>query len=548
MTDTEGPFPHRETGFALVLSLLFTGIVLLIVVSTAASLVTGSRQGGANERVAYQALLVSESGLNTLPRRAAEYIRTKPYTGTTQSDLQTWLTGSSSPANVGGLRAELNASTARPAASGNTITALTARSATTFTVESRGTSGSGTKTTLQDFAVNDRTLPPGVRPNSGVIAVPRIMASGSSSIRPVAMAGVTTTSSTVTVGTTRTTLAVNSVAALRSGDYITAGGATLRIDAVTAGTNTLTVTKVLPSGGAGVTISSRSDVNLLPNAVSQTAAPVATSMTVSVTNVTDFRPGEPVSMKIGSTVYAGTVQTINAATKTATITWSTSPLPTSIPEGTPIGRNMLAMSSAGTVGIDPQASTKLGNFQGISQGTVTNDCTATNACAGSGTVSRTVTPSQFTQALFGLTDAELNDLVPLTTTTPAFASSRSRDINVGILRISAAMYNQIIDSNKTYTGVIIIEDAVTQNLTGTTVNGLLYLRGGMNGTGGNAPKFTGSMVVNGSIAVYGSPNDTTSVLSGNVAVNYNAVQLRVNLGSVTGSKRLDAVSGTWRQQ
>ena len=66
------------------------------------------------------------------------------------------------------------------------------------------------------------------------------------------------------------------------------------------------------------------------------------------------------------------------------------------------------------------------------------------------------------------------------------------DINVGILRITAAMYNQIIDSNKTYTGVIIIEDAVTQNLTGTTVNGLLYLRGGMNGTGGNAPKFTGS--------------------------------------------------------
>ena len=88
MKDIERSPSNRTEGFALVLSLLFTGIVLLILVSTAASLVTGSRQGGANERLAYQALLVSESGLNSLPRRSAEYVRKIPYAGSTKDDLQ----------------------------------------------------------------------------------------------------------------------------------------------------------------------------------------------------------------------------------------------------------------------------------------------------------------------------------------------------------------------------------------------------------------------------------------------------------------------------
>jgi Tfp pilus assembly protein PilX len=60
---------HAQQGVALVVTLLFTTIVLMIVVSTTATMTLGARKGGVNERSAYQALLAAESGINTFAVR-----------------------------------------------------------------------------------------------------------------------------------------------------------------------------------------------------------------------------------------------------------------------------------------------------------------------------------------------------------------------------------------------------------------------------------------------------------------------------------------------
>ena len=46
-TSHGGRFSRPEQGVALVVTLLFTGIVLMIIVMTSATLVTGARSGGA---------------------------------------------------------------------------------------------------------------------------------------------------------------------------------------------------------------------------------------------------------------------------------------------------------------------------------------------------------------------------------------------------------------------------------------------------------------------------------------------------------------------
>ncbi|MFC3835390.1 MULTISPECIES: hypothetical protein [Deinococcus] len=533
MTDTEGPFPHRETGFALVLSLLFTGIVLIMVASTAASLAGGSRRGGVDERRAFQALLIAESGINSLPRKAGEYVRTKPFTGSTVAELQIWLTGSSSVTNAGGLRGYLAATAP---ATGNAVSALTALTATTFTAQSTGTDGQATKVVLHDFEIRPRLLPPGLRPNSGIISRPRIQAGGSSSVTTEFSPAVTTVvGNNVSNGST-VTVPVASTAGLETGDYVTISGSTYRVTALTA--SSISAARVISAATPPSKLSG--DVGLVLNPVT-TALPTVSAAGQTVLHtptVTSFRVGETITVGQGVSSRRATVQALDAAAGTLSVTWVAG-APTTVAEGTALTRDVTAMSSAGQVTIEPSAKNKQNNFYGYTGGVKTNDCTTNTSCSGSDNAAlAAASGSEFTRLLLGLTDAELNDLVPLT---PAPSSPLPNNTNVGILRIAANDYQKFFKSNSTYSGIIIVDGVMTSNVTGTTIHGLVYFRDDVEGT------FNGSATVYGAIAVRGGALNVNNVLSGNLSVHYDAVTLQQIFTTASGSRQYAPVAGSWRQ-
>ncbi|WP_309571801.1 pilus assembly PilX N-terminal domain-containing protein [Deinococcus sp.] len=533
MTDLERLPSNRTEGFALVLTLLFTGIVLLIVVSTAASLATGTRQGGANERRSYQAMLVAESGLNTLPRQAGEYVRSCPYTGSSLPDLQSWLTGSACATNAGGLRAYL---ISHLPATGNTLT-LTALTGSTFTATSNGLATTAKKIIAQDYVINDRTLPPGLRPRSGLISRPNITGSGNASVLPQNLNNTVTTVAGTAVSvpalSPSATVNVASAVGLNIGDYVTINGSTFKISGING--NTLSLIRVPGPSNTALTLSG--NVNLVFNAVAANYTGVSSSTSLKISNLTDFALGETVN--IGT--QQAKISTINYAMNVATFTWVGSP-PSTLSEGTPVTRDVTALSSAGTIDVN---ASKIDNYQGITGGVAANDCTKTGKtvnCVGAGDpvlqgagLTQTSTSLSFTQLLFGITDQELSDLVPL-------SQAPFTAMNGGIRRINAADFSTAIKGT-TSTGVLIVDGDVDTNMNGTTIfNGLIYIRGNAIGFG------NGNFTLNGSLAVRGSTTSRDTNILGSLAINYNAVTLRTVMEDATGSKELNVLPGTWRQQ
>jgi hypothetical protein len=323
---------------------------------------------------------------------------------------------------------------------------------------------------------------------------------------------------------------------LNKGDYITASGTTLRIDGISG--TALSVTRVLPTGTSVTSVTG--NVGLILNAAAETPTLITSTMSIKASNVTDFSAGDTVTFGSGGNARGAVVNSINAANGTVNVTWSSNS-PSSIPEGAVISRDVYAMASGADVYVSTGAKSQLDSYKGISSGTIANDCKTSATCTGeyNTAISNTTTSSSFTQLLFGLTDNELNDLVPLTS---APAVPLESGTNVGILRINAADFSNFFKSNGVYTGVIIVDQNLSGNVNGTTLNGFLYLRGGMDG------KFNGSMVVNGGVAVNGDPATTTNVLNGSININYNAVDLRLAMTTAAGSKEVDTIPGTWRQQ
>lgn len=506
------------------LTLLFTGIVLLIVVSTTASVVTGSLQGGASERQAYQALLAAESGLNALPRRAAEFVRTAPYAGTTHAELVSW---------VAGLQAQLQGTL--PPDSAVTLTAVPG-SADTFTARYQGASGGALKRIAQDYRITARTLPPGLRPRSGLISRPAITGNGSAKVLPQNVSGTVTTiagaAPSLAALSPGLTLAVASSSGLAPGDYVRISGSTFRIDAVAG--NTVTVARM--PGPSATAQSLSGNVDLIFNAVAQSYSGVTPSTAVKISNINDFAVGHIV--KVGT--IKATVATIDYSTKMVTLNWDGAP-PATLSEGTAVTRDTAALSSAGT--ISPKDN-QLDYYQGVVGGVATPDCFksgTTVTCAGANDpvlaaagLTQTASSLSFTQLLLGLTDEELNDLVP--TTSAPFPAMTG-----GILRVNASDFESAI-KGRTSQGVLIIDGDIDANMNGnTTFNGLIYVRGNLIGFG------NGNFTVNGSVAVRGTTGGVSNIL-GSLQINYNAVALRSVLNAATGSRQLSTVAGTWRQQ
>ncbi|THF88027.1 hypothetical protein E7T09_02050 [Deinococcus sp. KSM4-11] len=509
---------NRTEGFALVLTLLFTGIVLLIVVSTAASLATGTRQGGANERRAYQAMLVAESGINTLPRRAGEYVRTVPYTGSSTTEMQTWLTGfktyiqNNSPVT------------------GNTLT-LTALTGSTFNASSKGSTGLAVKIIAQDYLLNDRILPPALRPRSAVTSLPAISANGSATVSADTANGgpVTTvaTAASLPANVASTTVTVTDASGLRVGDYVQMGTSTFKVTGISG--NVLNITRVPGTSSSAQTMAKNSNVNLLISAVAASYASVTTSMDIKLSDARDYLVGETVGIAGGS----ATITALNLSTNVATITWN-SGKPSTLPEGTQVLRDVAALRSAGT--ITPK-SNKLDAYTGTVNGVTTNDCATATTCRGQNDplLTPTGTSANFTQMMLGLSDQELNDLVPLYSGSYPIPSG-------GIVRINGANFDNAV-KNSNFTGVLIVDGDINSSLNGnTTLNGFIYVRG-------STIKFVnGNFTLNGALAVRGSSASTSTDITGNLTVNYSAVGLRTAFLNSAGSKELDTLAGTWRQQ
>ena len=130
-------------------------------------------------------------------------------TGSTQADLQTWLTG-------------LNA--APEAALFPATLSFTPQGADRFTVESRGSAGGAVKIALQDFQLTPVFLPRGLRLRAALTSLPRINATGSAQITGQSGRGEITTLTgagvTATTGSSQITVSVADASGLITGDYV----------------------------------------------------------------------------------------------------------------------------------------------------------------------------------------------------------------------------------------------------------------------------------------------------------------------------------------
>ncbi|WP_146009474.1 pilus assembly PilX N-terminal domain-containing protein [Deinococcus planocerae] len=526
------PGDRHEEGVALVVVLLFTAIILMAVVSTTATLALGARGGGVDERGAYQALLVAESGQNTFAARVGSLARTSPYTGTRTSELTAWLgtLGTYSLGTAG--TAELSLLNVTPKTTG-----------ATFTLRSQGSAPGAAKVVVQDYVVTNARLPRTFRSRAGLTSLPAIDASnGNQRTEGRANDGVATrvrsggTPLSLPALQPGVTLPVEDTGAVLVGDYVRVNGATFRVDGKEEAS--LSLVRVLPtSPTAPLTLSG--DVTVMLNAVAQTSPTVGNPGDLRVSNAGDFLVGEELTIA----GKAATVQAVDAGNGTVRLGWP-SGAPASLPEGTQVFRDVTGMRSAADI---TAKSNKLDDISMTSGGQTTNDCTTSTLCAGErDPLLASPTPGNpsdpfFTEQLFGLSDEELNDLVPLDND-PTLPQGE-------IKRVSAADFDRIFSGNARGSGVLIVDGDINSNINGNvTFDGMIYIRGNQGG------KFNGNMTLNGAIAVRGGPiegittDDTTTQATGSLLINYDAVSLRSQLLNARGVFRVQTEPGTWRQQ
>lgn len=521
---------RREEGIALVVVLLFTAVVLTIVVSTTATLALGARGGGVNERAAYQALLAAESGLNTFLVRLEAVGKYPP--ASNQSALDAWVNVNSELMTYRDSKLDL-----KVAAPG------------TITVRSKGTiPGGGSKTVLQDFKMNSGK---GFkfRPRSAFSSVPPIDANnGTGSISGEANDGVVAkvggSSSNTAAGNDSITLSLNSLVSantpitsdemsgLLKGDYIRVDSSTFRIDSKNE--TSISVTRVTETSTAVPSLNA--NVELMLNAVASDYSAVTDSMRIRVSNYGDFIEGEEITIdgrralvtKVGPDLHEETGMASND--EYIEIRWMDMK-PTTLHEGTQILRDITALRSTGEI---TNKSQKVSDYS--MDGDV--DCSVTgkggNAstdCQGDNDL--LLKKDTFTKSLFGITDDELEKLIPLKNVDASFK------MNGDIIRINASDLEKVLTSNPRSSGILIVDGDVTSQINGGNgFDGFIYFRGSLTG------KFNGSAVIDGGIAVRGG---SQSQLTGNVTVKYNAVKLRRYFIN-NGVNRVESVQGTWRQQ
>lgn len=538
---TPASSPGRQPGQAgvtLIVAVLLTGIVLLLIVGVTATLALGSRQGNADERQSYKALSAAESGLNTLPVRSRERMKTNPYTATDWAGTKQWLTQNSWADYV------------TPSGKATFTFHLKASDATsyTFDVESTGkVAASGVeRRVVQTFTLKKGGLPPNLRLRSALTSLPRIDANGNAIITGTANSGVVTKLTAETkpnaeqINSKTFPFTVEDTSNILPGDYLKVNGTTLRVNSKTA--TTLNVTVVPANAQVPTSFGTGADVTLLLNAVAQTYSSVSTPMTIKASNFLDLVPGEEVTIA-GKKAIVSQEKDANGKVVGVSFNW-TNGAPLTLAEGTPILRDVTAMRSAEN--IDPKRN-KLEHY--TMDGA--QDCTTATNCRGANDDVLEALMAQagsdrnqkfFTDYLLGITDDQLNELLPLSNSTQPLTTNEIR-------RIPAANFDEVI-KNGNSTGILIVDGDINSNVNGnTTFNGLIYFRGNQGG------KFNGNLTVNGAIAVRGGPieglttDDVATDITGSLEIKYDAVKLRkLMLNATGGLPQFKADPSTWRQR
>ncbi|MBS3966088.1 MAG: hypothetical protein KGZ60_02370 [Truepera sp.] len=346
---------QRTQGFAIVVVLLISLVVLMSIVTTASVTTLTTRVTTADERVAYQALLTAESGINSLEARIRSLPTARQYHGPfndstpqlkTQSlaALNAWL-------NAQGL-ATLELAKANQATL--SITDLRTNPTERITVRSTGTlSDRGVKLVLVDFVrFREARIPP---VSAALTSWPAIKVSGNAMITGQAGAGASGQISnvamvrspyTIRAGTPAPysfVLQVDNVVLIRVRGYLVIGGHTYRVTAREENTLQLTM---LERAIAKRTITAGSPVHLIP---------YATAVEVRSLNATTFKVSDTLGFLVNDAISVGarraTVTGINHQRETISVSWEGAPPTDSnrIAEGTPITRAISGATSHGAI-------------------------------------------------------------------------------------------------------------------------------------------------------------------------------------------------------
>ncbi|WP_092264531.1 hypothetical protein [Deinococcus reticulitermitis] len=516
---------------ALLVVVLLTGMILIVMVSISASMSMGARQGGVDERAAYQALNAAESGVNTFEVRVKERLKTVglPNRCPNQSQLLTWLDPLKTYPYDGGIKLSFD-------------NLIGASCGWKFDVVSVGEQNGGTKKVLQGFELKSGALDFDFRPRAALTSLPPINANGSADVTGTANTGKVTEVAGLTASLTPTfDLPVRDASGLRVGDYFKIGSTTYRVNTVTdnaTGNDALNVTALNVPSPTSINVDLNSDLILSLNAVGAQYNTGSDPMTIKASNAGDFVPGETVT--VGSD--KAKVTAIDKVNQTVTLDW-VSGFSGTLSEGTTIFRDIAAMRSAES--IDPKHNKLESYDMSPSTGaTKVADCPTATTCKGANdkVLEEGMKEGQsfFTKMILGLTDAELDEAVPL--------SSSLTPMNDEVRRIPAANFDEVI-KNGNSSGILIVDGDINTNINGnTTFNGFIYFRGNQGG------KFNGNLTVNGAIAVRGGPiegltsDDTATNITGSLDLNYDAVQLRKQMLNSFGVPSIKAQKNTWRQQ
>lgn len=352
---------RRTQGFAIVVVLLISLVILMSIVTTASVTTLTTRVTTADERVAYQALLTAESGINSLEARIRSLPTASRYRGPfndstpqlkTQSlaALNAWL-------NAQGLAtlelAEANQATL-------SITDLQTSPTERITVRSTGKLGDrGVKLVLVDFVrFREARLPP---VSAALTSWPDIKVSGNAMITGQAGTGasgridnVATATSGFVIGAGTPSpysfvLQVDNAALIRVRGYLVIGGHTYRVVSREGSALQLAT---LERATAERIITAGTPVHLIP---------YATAVEVRSLNATTFKVSDTLGFLVNDAISVGTRQArvtgIDHQRETISVSWVGAPPSDSNPiaEGTPITRAISGATSHGAIAVQGNA-------------------------------------------------------------------------------------------------------------------------------------------------------------------------------------------------
>lgn len=570
---------HRESGFAIIIVVLMTLITLSIFVITLSLTINGSRNTAFRETQSYQALLASESGINSFVARVREggfsgYVNT--IACWVQGTDPTGGTCSPATANLGTL--VLGAASDSPRADVTVVATDPANS--TVTIRSVGRAGSAV-TAAQAILTQQVTLNTpaflNVAPPAALTSCPGISVGGNSTIlgsgiestgiipnlTTVTSASPSFVSSTMALGIASgsgwpTTITVADGSLLNSGSYIQLGTQTYTATSKPSA-NTLTIQPAsaltLPSFGtlfAG-------QLNLIPMAIRATPTPTGASSKgqpiyrLPISDPTGVYVGDVLYFTQAGVTYGVTVAGkgfINGDLNLGYIDVTLAPtgagafpydpitgaqLPGLIPG--PTALNLAVLASGTPVRRYVPSAMSASSINSTSTGPVpTTGQFKPGGIAGSPTVQ--CGDALFAQVFSNLTKAGMYNLIPPANRLSSYSASLNNDTYwLGPQNTPSGTSFSLTSGALNGSGILIVNGDL--NLNGGNFTGIIYVIGNFSNQGNST--------INGSIIVEGNVSLNTTKVAGAMTVQYDPLAI------LRSARKISPVSfllrnGTWSQQ